>query len=132
MRSSGLLLCFALAGSVVVLAQAQKTNMGFNSPHEMFDPNIRKSIVCNYRGVCHYLDHGQNSPQKVHQKKDLWKRILRSSEEEEPHPIDPMLTIRNHQFEIQKRTEETVQNEWARLKKFQISFADTAKATARF
>ena len=76
-----------------------------------------KSIVCNYRGVCHYLDYDQNSYQKAPQKKDLWKRILRSPEEDMRPYTDPMLTIRNHQLEMRKRGEDTIKNEWARLKK---------------
>ena len=123
MSSKCLLLCFALAGSVVVLAQAQNPNKGFIYPHDTFDPNMRKSIVCNNRGVCHYLDYGQTSYQKVPWKKDHWRRILRSSDvyngpaEERTPYIDPMLTLQNHQFQMQKREQQTIKNEWARLKK---------------
>ena len=45
MPPKSFLVCFVLAGSSVFLAKAQKTNMGFIPPHEMFHPNIRKSIV---------------------------------------------------------------------------------------
>ena len=89
----------------------------------IFDQNFRKSIVCNYRGVCHYLGYGQNSYQNAPQRKDPWTRTLRSSnfysgpEEEVAHSIDPMLTLQHQQFKIQKRGEQTIKNEWERLKR---------------
>ena len=87
-NNKDILVCIVLIGFAVLKAQAQELNFDFISPNELFNPNFRKSIECNYYGECQFL--GQEDPQQ----KDLLQRKLISSGFSNSYD-DPILTHHN-------------------------------------
>ena len=118
-KANEFLWCLVLLGSVIYSAQGQ--DPGFGSV--FFNPTFRKLIVCNYNGVCHPLHLNKQFDQRVLQKRDSWKRVMRSPGFDNGPPQltslgDPTRKLDNKQMEILKNEEPNMENDsWPILKK---------------
>ena len=118
-KAKEFLCCLVFLGSYIYSAKAQEPGFGSVS----FNPTFRKMIVCNYNGVCHPLHLNKQLDQRGLQKRDSWKRIMKSPGfDNGPSQLTslayPTRKLENKQIEILKREEPKMENDsWSRPKK---------------
>jgi hypothetical protein len=117
--ANAFLCCLVFLGYIIYSAQAQDPGFGSVS----YNPTFRKLTVCNYNGVCHPLHLNKQLDQTFLQKRDNWKRILRSPGFDNGPPQltslgDPTRKLDNNLMEILKNEEPKMENDsWPKLKK---------------
>ena len=109
--------CLVFLGMVIYSAQAQEQGLG----SVFFNPIFRKLIVCNYNGVCQSLHLNKLFDQRGLQKRDSWKRIMKTPGFDNGPSQLTSLGDPTRKLEILKREEPKMENESrSRLKKGQV------------